>query len=44
MARVPDLATRELALDPDLEERLLEDVADADGQLGDGENSPGAGG
>ena len=35
VAGVPEAAVRELALDPDLEELGFEQIADADGQLGD---------
>ena len=38
--RVPDFAIRELAFDPDLEELLLEQIAHANGQLGDGVHLP----
>jgi hypothetical protein len=38
MPGVPDLAVRQLALDPDLDEPLFEQIAHADGQLGDGED------
>src|SRR5262249_15541331 len=41
MSRVPDTAVRELALDPDLEERLFEEIANANGQFGDGKNASG---
>src|SRR4029077_17817230 len=38
MAGVPDVAVRQLALDPDLEELFFEEIAHANGQLGDGED------
>ena len=41
MPGVPDLAVRQLALDPDLEELLFEQIAHANGQLGDGEDMTG---
>ena len=41
MSGVPEADAGELALDPDFEESLFEDVADANGQLGDGEDAPG---
>ena len=39
MAGVPDAAVRELALDPDFEELGFEQIADANGELGDGEDT-----
>ncbi len=38
MAGIPDLTAGQFALDPDLEEMLLEKIANPDGQLGDGQN------
>ena len=39
MAGVPDAAVRELALDPHFEELGFEQIADANGELGDGEDA-----
>src|SRR5262249_22040664 len=40
MSGVPDPAVRQLAFDPDFEEFLFEEIADADRQLGDREHAP----
>src|SRR5262249_45596679 len=40
MSGIPDAAVRQFTLDPDLEELLLEQIADPDRQLGDGEDAP----
>ena len=41
LAGVPDVAIGELALDPDFDEFGLEQIADANGELGDGEDTAG---
>ena len=41
MAGIPDAAVGQLALDPHLDEFGFEQIADANGELGDGEDAPG---
>ncbi len=40
MAGVPDLAVRQLAFDPDLEEFLFETIADLDREIGHADDAP----